>query len=110
MMLFWQDVVLTIPPYPYALGEPSDVPLDERWAVRRPQASAFFLLPSAANGGRQPKRANFTYGADDIQVQLVPSSPWFCPEAASSGPMEAVGSAEAVLALTHAHPLCGLTR
>ena len=27
-MLFWQDVVLTVPPYMYADGEPSDVPLD----------------------------------------------------------------------------------
>ena len=67
-MLFWQDVALTAPPYPYALGEPSDVPFDECWVVR-PQL--FFSCHLRPMGGLQPKRANCTYGADDIQVQLV---------------------------------------
>ena len=31
-MLFWQDVVLTAPPYPYAVGEP-EVPLEKCWVV-----------------------------------------------------------------------------
>ena len=39
------------------------------------QASAVFLLPSATavrpRGARLQSRANYTYGPDDIQVQLV---------------------------------------
>ena len=88
VMLFWQDVVLTVPPYPYALGEPFDVYLDQCWAVR-PQL--FFSCHLRPMGGRQPKRANYTYGADDIQVQLVFYSTFEPIVLPRCGPMEAVG-------------------
>ena len=52
-------------PYPYAVGGPSDAPL------LVDQASAAFLLPSAAQGRTAAERANYTCAADDIQVQLV---------------------------------------
>ena len=87
-MLFWQDVVHTVPPNPYALGEPSDVPLDKCWVVRPQLFFSCHLLPM---GGRQPKRANYTYGADDIQVQLVFDSTFEPIVLPGGGPMEAVG-------------------
>ena len=58
--------MLTVPPYPYAVGEPSDIPLDKCWVVR-PQL--FFSCHLRPRGGRAPKRANYTYGTDDMQVQ-----------------------------------------
>ena len=55
------------------------------------QASAVFLLPSAAHGRTAAKRAHYTYGTDDIQVQLVFYST-FEPVVLPGGcPMEAVG-------------------
>ena len=62
------DVVLTVHPFPYAVGEPSDVPLERCWVVR-PQL--FFSCHLQPRGGRPPKRANYTCDVDDIQVQLV---------------------------------------
>ena len=52
LMLFWQDVVLTVPPYPYALGEPSGVLLDECCVVRHQLFFSRHLLPI---GGRAKK-------------------------------------------------------
>ena len=61
--------MLTIPPYPYVVTESSsDVPLDQGWVVR-PQL--FFSCHLRPRGARLPRRANYTYGPDDIQVQLV---------------------------------------
>ena len=45
-----QDVVLTVPPYPYAVGEPSDAPLEKCWVVR-PQ-----LLFGSEGAARLPRR------------------------------------------------------
>ena len=60
--------MLTIPPYPFVVGESSDVPLDQGWVVR-PQL--FFSCHLRPRGARLPRMANYTYGPDDIQVQLV---------------------------------------
>ena len=87
-MLFLQDVVLTVPPYPYEVGEPSDVPLGKCWVVR---PHLFFSCHLRPRGGRPPKRANYPCGADDIQDQLVfysTSKPVVLP---GGGPMKAVG-------------------
>ena len=42
-------------------------------------------------GGRRPKRANYTYGTDDIQVQLVFNSTFEPMVLPWGGPMKAVG-------------------
>ena len=69
-MLFWHDVVLIahFPPYPSVVGEPSDTPLEKFWVVRPQQFFFCYLLPRS---GRKPKRASYTYGTNNIQVQLV---------------------------------------
>ena len=87
-MLFWQDVVLTVPPYPYAVGEPSDIPLEKCLVVRPQLFFSCHLLPS---GVRPQKRANYTYGTNDIQVQLVFCSIFVPVDLPWGGPMEAVG-------------------
>ena len=81
-MLFWQDVVLTFPPYQYAVGEPSDGPIEKCWVVR-PQL--FFFCHLRPRGGRPPKRANNTYGAEALRTtskfnscSTSSSSPWSC--------------------------------
>ena len=63
--MFWHDVVLSVPPYPYAKGEPPNSPLEKCWV------QLFFSLHLRSRGGLPQKRANYTCGADDIQVQLV---------------------------------------
>ena len=50
------------------VGESSDVTLDQCWVVR-PQL--FFSCHLRPRGARLQSRANYTYGPDDIQVQLV---------------------------------------
>ena len=82
-MLFWQDVVLTVPPYPCAVDEPSDC-----WVVR-PQL--FFSCHLLSMGERQPRRSNYTYGPDDIQVYLMFFSTFEPVDLPGGGPMEAVG-------------------
>ena len=82
--------MLTVPPYLYAVDEPSDVPLEDCWVVRPPLFFSCHLRPL---GGRQPKRSNNTYGLDDIQVQLVFYSTFEPVDLPGGGPMdsEAVG-------------------
>ena len=87
-MLFWQDIVLTVSPYPYAVGESSDIPLEKCRLVRH---QLFFSCHLRPRGGRPPKRANYTYGADDIQVQLVFYSTFEPVDLPGGGPLEAVG-------------------
>ena len=87
-MLFLQDVVLTVPPYPYSVEDPSEVPLGKCWVVRPQLFFACYLRPK---GGRPPKRANYTYGADDIQVQLVFYSTFEPLVLPGGGPMERSG-------------------
>ena len=49
---------MIIPPYPFTLTDPADVPLS-CWFQVRPM------------DGRAPKQANYTRGADDFEMQLV---------------------------------------
>ena len=63
-------------------------PLDQCWVVRPQLFFSCHLLP---RGARLPRRANYTYCPDDIQVQLVFYStiePMVLP---GGGPMEAMG-------------------
>jgi len=87
-MLFWQDVVLTVPPYPYTMEDPCKVPLEKCWVVRPQLFFACYLRPI---GGRPPKRANYIYGPDDIKVQLVFFSTFEPVALPGDGPMEKWG-------------------
>ena len=69
LILFWQDIVLTVPPYPYAVGEP------EKCCVVRPQL--FFVCHLQPRGRRQ--------------VQIVFYSTFELVDLPGGGPMEAVG-------------------
>ena len=82
-----QDVVLTIPPYPYVVTESSsDVPLDQGWVVRPQLCFSCHLQP---RGARLPRRANYTYCPDEIQVQLVFYSTFEPMVLPMGGPMDA---------------------
>ena len=80
--------MLTFPPYPYVVGESSDVPADQCWVVSPPLFFSCHLLP---RGARLPSRANYTYGPDDMQVQLVSYSTFEPMVLPGGGPMEAMG-------------------
>ena len=78
--------VVTVPPYyPYALDDPSDVPLDQCWYACPQLSQLLFACHLPPRHGRLPKRISYTYGEDDFRVELVfytesaaPSSPWTC--------------------------------
>ena len=74
--------------YPIVVGESSDVPLDQCWVVR-PQL--FFLCHLRSRGARLQRRPNYTYGPDDIHVQLVFYSTFEPMILPGGGPMEAMG-------------------
>ena len=83
--------MLTVPPYPFVLDDPSEVPLEECWLVR-PQL--FFTCHLRPAGGRPPKQANYTvytHGADDIRADLVFFSTFEDLDLPGSGPMQARG-------------------
>ena len=87
--------------------ESSDVSLDQCWVVR-PQL--FFSCHLRPRGARLPRRANYLYCPDDIQVQLVFYStlePMVLPWGGAYG---SCGRAEAVRALIHARSVCGPRR
>ena len=63
-------------------------PLDQCWVVR-PQL--FFSCHLRPRGARLQGRANYTYGPDDIQVQLVFYSTFEPMVLPGGGPMEAMG-------------------
>ena len=80
--------MLTFPPYPYVVGESSDVPADQCWVVRPQLFFSRHLLP---RGALLPRRANCKYGPDDIQVQLVFYSTFEPMVLPGGGLMEAMG-------------------
>ena len=66
----------------------SDVPLDQGWVVRPQLFFSCHLLPRAA---RLPRRANYTYCPDDIQVRLVFFSTFEPMVLPMCCPMDAIG-------------------
>ena len=60
--------MLTVPQYPFVVGESSDVPLDQYWVVRPQLFFSCHLLP---RGARLPRRANYTYGPEAMGVQKL---------------------------------------
>jgi len=85
-----QDTVLIVPPYPYVLEDPADVPLDDCW-IARPQL--YFTCHLRPANGRQPK-ARHTYGKDDIPVELVFFSTFEELALSGSDPMKSRGVAK----------------
>ena len=79
-----QDVVLTVPPYPFVLEDPSTVPFEE-FRVVCPQL--FFTCHLRPTDGWLPK-ASSTYGEDDIQVALVFYSTFEQQDLPGSGRMD----------------------
>ena len=80
--------MLTVPPYPYSVEDPCDIPLEKCWVVRPQLFFACYLRPI---GGRPPKRTNYTHGPDDIKVQLVFFSTFEPVALPGGGPMEKWG-------------------
>jgi len=80
--------VITVPPHPFVLDDPSEVPLEECWMARPQLFFTCFLRPV---DGRPPKRAMDTYGPDDIRADLVLFSTFEDLDLPGSGPMETRG-------------------
>jgi hypothetical protein len=59
---------MTVPPFPFVLEDPTDVPLEECWIASPQLFFTCFLRPA---DGRRPKRAMDTFCLDDIRVDLV---------------------------------------
>jgi hypothetical protein len=80
--------VITVPPHPFVLEDPSEVPLEDCWIARPQLFFTCFLRPA---DGRPPKRTIDTYGPDDMRVDLVLFSTFEDLDLPGSGPMEARG-------------------
>jgi len=59
---------MIIPPYPYTLEDPADVPLEDAWYAR-PQL--FFSCWFRPADGRPSSQGNYTRGPDDFEMHLV---------------------------------------
>ena len=62
-----QDVVLTVPPYSYLVGEPSNVPLEKCWMVR---TQMFFGTQGAAGLPRR-QRPVAEWNEDIPRISLI---------------------------------------
>ena len=80
--------MVIVPPYPFTLQDPSDVPIAECWYAR-PQL--FFTCNVRPKDGRPPSRANYTHGPDDIRLELVFFSTFESLDLPKDGPMEQAG-------------------
>ena len=80
--------MVTVPPLPFVLDDPSDVALEACWIARPQLFFTCFLRPV---GGRRPKREMDTYGPDDIRVDLMFFSTFEDLDLPGSGPMESKG-------------------
>jgi len=59
---------MIIPPYPFILEDPADVPVENSWYAR-PQL--FFSCWFCPMDGRLPSQGNYTRGPGDFEMQLV---------------------------------------
>ena len=59
---------MIIPPYPFTLEDPANVPLEDAWYAR-PQL--FFSCWFRPADGRPPSQGNYTRGPDDFEMHLV---------------------------------------
>ena len=72
---------MIIPPYPFTLEDPPNVPLEDVWYARQ---QLFFTCWFRPMDGRQPSQGNYTIGPDDFEMQLVFFSTFFRGVAAAS--------------------------
>jgi hypothetical protein len=63
---------MIIPPYPFTLEDPPNVPLEDTWYAR---PHLFFSCWFRPTGGRPPSQGNYTIGPDDFQMQLPARGP-----------------------------------
>ena len=80
-----QDCCLILPPYPFSLGDPSDMSLEDAWHVR-PQL--FFKCILRPQNGRPPKNPSWTRGPDDLESTLVFFSTFEELKWPATGPMD----------------------
>jgi hypothetical protein len=76
---------MIIPPYPFTLEDPPNVPLEDAWYAR-PQL--FFSCWFRPTGGRPPSQGNYTIGPDDFQMELVFFSTFEELQLPARGPMD----------------------
>lgn len=77
-----------VPPYPFTLQDPLDVPIGDCWYAR-PQL--FFTCHVRPKHGRQPTRTNYIHGPDDILLELLFFSTFESLDLHLDGPMERAG-------------------
>ena len=80
-----QDCCMILPPYPFSLEDPDDIPLEDAWHAR-PQL--FFKCWLHPKHGRPPARTNYTRGPDDIEAHLVFFSTFEELKLPARGPMD----------------------
>ena len=66
--MYVQDCCMIIPPYPFTLEDPPNVPLEDAWYAR---LQLFFTCWFRPMDGRPPSQANYTIGPDDFEMELV---------------------------------------
>ena len=76
---------MIIPPYPFILEDPADVPVENSWYAR-PQL--FFSCWFHPMDCRQPSQGNYTRGPDDFEMQLVFLSTFDELQLPARGPMD----------------------
>ena len=59
---------MIIPPYPFTLEDPPNVPLEDAWYARQ---QLFFKCWFRPMDGRPPSQGNYTIGPDDFEMELV---------------------------------------
>jgi len=76
---------MILPPYPFSLEDPDDIPLEDAWHAR-PQV--FFKCWLRPKHGRPPARTNYTRDPDDIEAHLVFFSMFEELKLPARGPMD----------------------
>ena len=78
----FRRMLCSLSPYPFVVGESSDVPLDQCWVVR-PQLFSLAICGPGAHGCRAgPITPTARTTSESNSCSTAPSSPWSCPGAA----------------------------
>ena len=80
--------MVIVPPYPFTLQDPLDVPIGDCWYAR-PQL--FFTCHVRPKHGRQPTRTNYIHCPDDILLELLFFSTFESLDLHMDCPMERAG-------------------
>ena len=76
---------MIIPPYPFTLEDPPNVPLEDAWYARQ---QLFFKCWFRPMDGRLPSQGNYTIGPDDFQMELVFFSTFEALQLPARSPMD----------------------